>query len=80
MQVGEVRVAKAEDFEKFERLVDQREGWTLQYNKHATEVYTRITEGSNIKMIKVFRKDDEWLICVGSLQGIVPPTGVNFVF
>lgn len=60
MQVGEVRVAKAEDFETFRRLVDQSEDWTLQYDKHGTKVYTRITDGSNVKMIKVclWHKDE----------------------
>ncbi|EDO39000.1 predicted protein, partial [Nematostella vectensis] len=53
MQVGEVRVAKAEDFEQFRRLSESAEKWALQYDRCGTKVYSKITDASTVKMIKV---------------------------
>ena len=53
MQLGEVRAAKADDFEHFRRLADSVDGWNLQYDKQGTKVYSKIKEGSTIRLIKV---------------------------
>jgi hypothetical protein len=53
MKVGEVRVAKAEDFEQFRRLAESTEKWSLLYDKHGIKVYSKFTEGTSVKMMKV---------------------------
>lgn len=53
MQLGEVRTAKAGDFEHFRRLADSVEGWNLQYDKQGTKVYSKVKEGSTVRLIKV---------------------------
>lgn len=53
MQLGEVRAAKAGDFEHFRRLADSVEGWNLQYDKQGTKVYSKVKEGSTVRLIKV---------------------------
>lgn len=57
MQVGEVRTARQEDFAKFRLLADSLDGWTLQYDKQKTQVYSKLTEESSIKMIKVWKSE-----------------------
>ena len=56
MQLGEVRTAKAGDFEHFRRLADSVEGWNLQYDKQGTKVYSKVKEGSTVRLIKVREK------------------------
>lgn len=53
MQLGEVRSAKAGDFEHFRRLADSVDGWNLQYDKQGTKVYSKVKEGSTVRLIKV---------------------------
>ncbi|XP_031550951.1 START domain-containing protein 10-like [Actinia tenebrosa] len=53
MKVGEVRVAKAEDFEQFKRLAESTEKWSLLYDKHGIKVFSKFTEGTSVKMMKV---------------------------
>lgn len=53
MQVGEVRIAKAEDFEQFRRLAESTEKWSLLYDRHGIKVYSKFTEGISVKMLKV---------------------------
>lgn len=53
MKVGEVRVAKAEDFEQFRRLAESTEKWSLLYDKHGIKVFSKFTEGTSVKMMKV---------------------------
>ena len=53
MQVGEVRVARAEDFEHFRRLAESTDGWNSQYDKQGTRVYSRVKDGSTVRLIKV---------------------------
>ena len=53
MQVGEVRPAKAEDFEHFRRLAESVDGWNLHYDKQGTKVFCKVIDGSTIRLIKV---------------------------
>lgn len=56
MQVGEVRPAKADDFEHFRRLAESIDGWNLQYDKQGTKVFSKVKDGSTIRLIKVTEK------------------------
>lgn len=53
MQLGEVRAAKADDFDHFRRLAESVDGWNLQYDKQGTKVYSKVKEGSTVRLIKV---------------------------
>ena len=53
MQVGEVRPARAEDFEHFRRLAESVDGWNLQYDKQGTKVFSKVKDGSTVRLIKV---------------------------
>ncbi|XP_064482110.1 START domain-containing protein 10-like [Ornithodoros turicata] len=53
MDVGEVRVADDRDFEQLKRLTDKHEGWKVEYSKRQTTVWTRPTEQTAFKMIKL---------------------------
>lgn len=55
MQVGEVRSAKADDFEHFRRLAESVDGWNLHYDKQGTKVFCKVKDGSTIRLIKVKR-------------------------
>lgn len=56
MQVGEVRAARAEDFEHFRRLAESVDGWNLQYDKQGTKVFSKVKDGSTVRLIKVVTK------------------------
>ena len=60
MQLGEVRAAKAGDFEHFRRLAESVDGWNLQYDKQETKVYTKVKEGSTVRLIKVREIDQKY--------------------
>lgn len=53
MQVGEVRTARAEDFEHFRRLAESVDGWNLQFDKQGTKVFSKVKDGSTVRLIKV---------------------------
>jgi len=54
MRVGEVRVAEDADFQLLKTLIDCHDGWRLDYNnKPLIMVWTKPTEETNFKMIKV---------------------------
>ncbi|KAM7444739.1 START domain-containing protein 10 [Porites harrisoni] len=53
MQVGEVRAARAEDFEHFRRLAESVDGWNLQYDKQGTKVFSKVKDGSTVRLIKL---------------------------
>jgi len=53
MDVGIVKVAEDQDFEKLKKLVDDHTGWKLDYNKSPTKVWTKSVPNTNFKMIKV---------------------------
>lgn len=57
MQLGEVRAAKADDFDHFRRLAESVDGWNLQYDKQGTKVYSKVKEGSTVRLIKVSGSD-----------------------
>ncbi|KAJ9598206.1 hypothetical protein L9F63_011110 [Diploptera punctata] len=54
MDIGVVRVAEDQDFEKLKKLVDDHSGWKLDYNKSSTKVWTKSIPKTNFKMIKVW--------------------------
>ena len=49
-----VRPASKIDFDKFQDLADNNEGWVKQYGKQGVDVFTKSQEGTAIKMVKVF--------------------------
>lgn len=53
MEIGEVRIAEDRDFEKLKNLIDVQDGWKLEYKKDPTLVWTKTTELTNIKIIKL---------------------------
>jgi hypothetical protein len=53
MDVGVVKVAEDQDFEKLKNLIDDHTGWKLDYNKPATKVWTKSIPTTSFKMIKV---------------------------
>lgn len=48
-----LRPASKSDFDKFQALVENREGWVKQYHKRGIEVFTKSQEGTAIKILKV---------------------------
>ncbi|CAN8012153.1 unnamed protein product [Ixodes pacificus] len=53
MDVGEVRVADDGDFERLRNLTDEHDGWKVEYEKRDTKVWTKGTEQTQFKMIKL---------------------------
>lgn len=53
MDVGIVKVAEDKDFENLKTLIDNHDGWKIEYNKPATKVWTKTLQGTNFKMVKV---------------------------
>ena len=53
MDVGEVRAATGADFESFKHLAESEEGWQQRYNKNGTRVFTKLSDESRVKIIKV---------------------------
>ncbi|KAG0428379.1 hypothetical protein HPB47_024629 [Ixodes persulcatus] len=53
MDVGEVRVADDGDFERLKNLTDEHDGWKVEYEKRDTKVWTKSTEQTQFKMIKL---------------------------
>jgi hypothetical protein len=53
MDVGVVKVAEDQDFEKLKELIDDHTGWKLDYNKSSTKVWTKSIPTTSFKMIKV---------------------------
>lgn len=53
MDVGVVKVAEDQDFEKLKKLIDDHTGWKLDYNKSSTKVWTKSIPTTSFKMIKV---------------------------
>jgi hypothetical protein len=53
MDVGVVKVAEDQDFEKMTKLIDDHAGGKLDYNKSSTKVWTKSIPTTSFKMIKV---------------------------
>lgn len=53
MDIGEVRVAEDKDFEQLKKLIDLEDGWKLEYRKRMTQVWTKSTQQTNLKIIKL---------------------------
>lgn len=55
MEVGVVKIAEDSDFCTLKWLVDNHEGWKLEYdgNSDGTKVWTKTTTATNFKMVKV---------------------------
>lgn len=53
MDIGVVKVAEDQDFEKLKKLIDDHTGWKLDYNKSSTKVWTKSVQATSFKMIKV---------------------------
>uniref|UniRef100_A0A8D8X090 START domain-containing protein 10 n=1 Tax=Cacopsylla melanoneura TaxID=428564 RepID=A0A8D8X090_9HEMI len=58
MQVGVVKIAEDEDFANLKKLVDDHDGWDLEYNKNDMQLYTRRleTEATNGKTDNSFKQ------------------------
>ena len=52
-KVGEIRLPRDEDFEYVASLADDNEGWTQKYNKNGLSVWTKNTQDSQVKVLKV---------------------------
>ena len=74
-KLGEIRLPTDEDFEYVAALADDYEGWTQKYNKNRISVWTRNTQGSEVKVVKVrylFNSPHQPLCCaVRCLGGAV---------
>jgi hypothetical protein len=53
MDVGVVKVAEDKDFELLKSLIDNNEGWKLDYTKGKTNVWTKSALNTDFKMVKV---------------------------
>lgn len=53
MDVGEVRIADDRDFECLKNLADKHDGWNVEYKKRDTTVWTKSTDQTLFKMIKL---------------------------
>lgn len=53
MDVGVVKVAEDKDFENLKYLIDNHDGWKIEYNKPITKVWTKTLNSTNFKMVKV---------------------------
>nr|XP_037277468.1 START domain-containing protein 10-like [Rhipicephalus microplus] len=53
MDVGEVRIADDRDFERLKVLADKHDGWKVEYKKKDTTVWTKSTQQTEFKMIKL---------------------------
>lgn len=53
MDVGVVRVAEDQDFERLKNLLEDHNGWKEEYNKNLTRVWSKSVIKTNFKMIKV---------------------------
>uniref|UniRef100_L7M4M5 START domain-containing protein 10 n=1 Tax=Rhipicephalus pulchellus TaxID=72859 RepID=L7M4M5_RHIPC len=53
MDVGEVRIADDRDFERLKALADKHDGWKVEYKKKDTTVWTKSTQQTEFKMIKL---------------------------
>ncbi|KAK3917658.1 START domain-containing protein 10 [Frankliniella fusca] len=53
MKIGEVKVADDQDFLNLKHLVEDEPGWTLEFNKENTKVWTKAAPTTNFKMVKV---------------------------
>ncbi|XP_047126979.1 START domain-containing protein 10 isoform X1 [Hydra vulgaris] len=52
-KINEVRLSNDEDFEMFRTLATSTDEWIIKYNKNDIKVYTKWTDDSRIKLIKV---------------------------
>ncbi|XP_026280082.1 START domain-containing protein 10-like isoform X3 [Frankliniella occidentalis] len=53
MDIGEVKVADDQDFLNLKHLVEDEPGWTLEFNKESTKVWTKPAPTTSFKMVKV---------------------------
>ncbi|RZF39319.1 hypothetical protein LSTR_LSTR000840 [Laodelphax striatellus] len=53
MDVGVIKVAEDKDFENLKVLIDNHNGWNLDYDKSTIKVWTKNLEGTNFKMLKI---------------------------
>ncbi|XP_034257073.1 START domain-containing protein 10-like isoform X2 [Thrips palmi] len=53
MDIGEVKVADDQDFLNLKHLVEDEPGWTLEFNKENTKVWTKPAPTTSFKMVKV---------------------------
>lgn len=53
MKLGEVRVADDSDFVKLRNLCENHNDWKVEYDKNHTTVWSRTSDLSDFKMIKV---------------------------
>lgn len=53
MDIGVIKIAEDNDFEKLKRLYDDNNDWRLDYNKPDLSVWTKSVPGISFRMIKV---------------------------
>lgn len=53
MDVGLVKIAEDQDFEKLKKLYDDNNDWRLDYNKPDLSVWTKTVPGISFRMVKV---------------------------
>ena len=54
MEAGVVQIAADEDFDKLWELVSSDHLWTLEYEQNQVYVWTKHSNTSNLKMVKVY--------------------------
>lgn len=47
------RIAEDNDFDQLKKLVDESLGWTIEFEKADTKVWTRPIEGCSFQMVKI---------------------------
>jgi len=53
MEVGVVKIADDDDFDRLVDLCQSHDGWRQDYDKNETTVWTRSNEASDFRMVKV---------------------------
>ncbi len=53
MDVNEVRVAEDKDFDLLKIYLNRNDGWSLEYERGKTAVWTRLAPETDFRMIRV---------------------------
>ena len=57
MEVGVIQVAADEDFEKLWSMVSSDSSWKLEYQQDETIIWSKHSNNSDVKIIKVTKRE-----------------------